>query len=111
MLETEVDSLIGQQHLSGLQVISSRSGEVKDIQAERVLIKVGSVPNTELFRGQVNMDATGHILIDRYCQSNMAGVFAVGDITMPGYPRIAMAAGHGAIAAAKIRAIIETAVS
>ncbi len=107
MLDTEVDSLIGQQHLTGVQVISSHSGEVKDVLAERVLIKVGYVPNTEMFRGQVSMDASGHILIDRYCQSNLPGVFAVGDITNPGYPRIATAAGHGVIAAARIRAIAE----
>lgn len=107
MLETEVDSLIGQKKLSGLQVISSRSGEVKDIEAECVLIKVGYVPNTEPFKGQINMDGTGHILIDRNCQTNLAGVFAVGDLTKPGYPRIAVAAGHGAIAAAQIRSMIE----
>lgn len=107
MLETEVDSLIGQKKLSGLQVISSRSGEVKDIEAECVLIKVGYVPNTEPFKGQINMDATGHILIDRNCQTNLPGIFAVGDLTKPGYPRIAVAAGHGAIAAAQIRSMIE----
>jgi thioredoxin reductase (NADPH) len=107
MLETEVDSLIGQQSLTGLQVISNRSGEVKDIQVERVLIKVGYIPNTENFKGQVNMDASGYIIIDRFCQTNIAGVFAVGDITKPGYARIATAAGHGMIAASSIRALVE----
>ena len=107
MLETEVDSLIGQKKLAGLQVISSRSGEVKDIDAECLLIKIGYVPNTEPFKGQINMDATGRILIDRNCQTNLAGVFAVGDLTNPGYPRIAIAAGHGATAAAHIRSMIE----
>lgn len=107
MLETEVDSMIGQKVLQGLQVISNRSGEVKDIAAERVLIKIGYVPNTEPFRGQVNMDPTGHVIVDRNCETSVPGVFAVGDLTNPGYPRIATAAGHGMLAAAKIRSLIE----
>lgn len=107
MLDTEVDSLIGQKKLAGLQVISNRSGEVKDIEAECLLIKIGYAPNTEPFRGQVNMDASGHILIDRNCQTNIPGVYAVGDLTNPGYPRIAVAAGHGVIAAAHIRSMFE----
>lgn len=105
-LDTEVDSLIGKQRLSGLQVISSRSGEVIDLPVQRVLIKIGYAPNTEPFRGQVNMDNTGHILIDRNCESNLPGIFAIGDITNPGYPRIATAAGHGITAGARIRAIL-----
>ncbi|MBS2001904.1 MAG: NAD(P)/FAD-dependent oxidoreductase [Cyanobacteria bacterium SZAS LIN-5] len=107
LLETEVDSLIGQKRLAGLQVISSRSGEVRDIEAECLLIKIGYMPNTEPFRGQVNMDSSGHIFIDQNCQTNVPGVFAVGDLTNPGYPRIAVAAGHGTMAAAHIRTLFE----
>lgn len=110
MLDTEVDSLIGQKRLSGLQVISNRSGEVKDIEADCLLIKIGYLPNTEPFRGQVNMDNVGRISIDRNCQTNLPGVYAVGDLTSPGYPRIAVAAGHGAIAAAHIRSVFESSI-
>jgi thioredoxin reductase len=72
-----------------------------------MIVKVGNAPNTELFREQLNMDASGHIAINEFCETSARKVFAVGDITRPGYPRIATAMGHGMIAAARIRSIIE----
>ncbi|HEY9677448.1 MAG TPA: NAD(P)/FAD-dependent oxidoreductase [Drouetiella sp.] len=108
LLDTEVDSLIGQKTLTGLQVISSHSGEVRDIDAQCILIKVGYTPNTELFRGQVNMDSSGHIQIDRDCSTSVAGIYAVGDLTKPGQPRIATAAGQGVLAAHTIQSYLQT---
>jgi len=103
MLDAEIDSLAGDKRLSSVQIVSGESGQLIDLPVNLILIKIGYAPNTELFRGQIKMDQEGYITVDRFCESSMAGVYAVGDIIDPNYPRIAMAVGHGMIAAANIR--------
>lgn len=91
-----------------LKSINARcQGQQREITATRLVIKIGEAPNTEVFAGQVNMTPTGHIIVDQSCATSVANVFAAGDITMPGYPRIATAVGQGILAACSIRKFLE----
>ena len=109
LLSARIEELIGAQRLSALKVRSLDSGQSMTVPAERLVIKIGYTPNTELFNGLIDMDKAGYILIDRFCETSVPGVFAIGDLTSPNYPRIATAAGHGAICAHRIRALVENA--
>jgi thioredoxin reductase (NADPH) len=104
---SELKALVGNGRLEALQIASLTGAETHVIAAERLIIQIGFQPNTELVADQVDSDRHGHIKIDQDCESSCPGVFAAGDITSPGYPRIANAVGQGITAAAAIRRIVE----
>lgn len=105
MLDTKVVSLVADgsdDKLSAVKVVG-KAGIEETINAKRLIVKIGYAPNTEIVRGQIDMDSSGHIRVGDYCKTSVPGVFAIGDITNPGYPRIATAVGQGVLAVAGIR--------
>jgi thioredoxin reductase (NADPH) len=75
------------------------SKEQKVLPIDAVLIRIGVEPNSELARGQLELDESGYIIVKGQCETSHALVFAVGDVANPISPTIATAAGTGAIAA------------
>jgi thioredoxin reductase (NADPH) len=59
-------------------------------------------PNTEAFRGQVDLDEAGFIKVDQRQRTSVEGVYAIGDVCRPVALSVATAVGHGAIAAKDI---------
>ena len=96
---TDLESLSGQAKLTGAKLTDKATGRIRNVAIDKIFVKIGFAPNTESFRGQVDMDSSGHIITDSNGQSSVAGVFAAGDIVAGGCPRIATACGGGAIAA------------
>lgn len=109
LLHSQITALKGKDCLSEVEVTNSLSGNSELLPVSFIVIKAGDLPNTELFRGQLDMDETGHIKINAHCMTSCADVFAIGDITHPNYPRLATAVGHGAIAAYGVRKLLEPA--
>jgi thioredoxin reductase (NADPH) len=64
-----------------------------------VAIRVGVEPNTELFREELQLDAQGYAVVTSQQETNVANVFAIGDVSNPLAPTIIGAAGAGATAA------------
>ena len=60
---------------------------------------VGYLPNTQLYRGQVELDEAGYVLADETTQTNLPGVFAVGDLRKKPLRQVVTAASDGAVAA------------
>lgn len=98
----EIESLSGDGSLAEVILRSTIDGTTVKIPAEKLVAKIGYVPNTEIFSGQLDMDASGHIRIGPDCSTSVDGVFAGGDIVTPGFDRLAVAMGHGASAAKAI---------
>lgn len=103
---SQVVELSGQKDLRAIKVRSSVSNEITTLPVRGLLVKIGYQPNTELVAGQLETDQCGHIAIDERCRTSQTGIYAAGDITTPGYPRIATALGQGAIAACAIRSYL-----
>ena len=99
---TIVTAIIGKTAVEGLELQSVNSGEGAVIAADAVLIRIGVVPNTELFREQLFMDATGYLRTDAFCATNVSGVYAIGDVANPVAPTINNAVGQGSAAAKSI---------
>ena len=78
-------------------------GRVTNVDCEKMVVKIGYQPNTELFRGQVELDSRDHVVVDSDCQSSRENVFVAGDIVHNGQDRIAYALGSGIIAARAAR--------
>jgi len=60
---------------------------------------LGHIPNTECFRGQIDMDDNGFIISKQKTATNVQGVFAAGDVIDPTYKQAVTAAGMGCMAA------------
>ena len=87
------------QKVNGLKY-KDRANQVEHTVAlEGVFVQIGLVPNTEFLKGTVELSRFGEIVVDDKCHTNLAGVFAAGDVTTVPYKQIVIAAGEGAKAA------------
>lgn len=97
--DSEVKQLLRDQAVTGVRVRNKKTGEERDIPCGGVFVAVGYLPNTELYRGQVEMDEAGYVLADETTQTNLPGVFAVGDLRKKPLRQVVTAASDGAVAA------------
>lgn len=103
--ESIVEEFVGETKLAGVRVRNVSSAEVTEVPVTSALVRIGVVPNSELFRDLVATDRKSYIRTDSYCRTNVAGVFAVGDVACQLSPTIATATGTGATAAKVIYAL------
>ena len=97
--DSEVKQLLRDQAVTGVRVRNKKTGEERDIPCGGVFVAVGYLPNTELYRGQVELDEAGYVLADETTQTNLPGVFAVGDLRKKPLRQVVTAASDGAVAA------------
>ena len=94
-----VKSLLGEDRISGVKLADVTPGEISALALDGLFISVGQNPATELFRGQVDLDANGYIIADETTCTNIPGVFAVGDVRTKSLRQVITAAADGAVAA------------
>ncbi len=105
MLNTVIDEILGIDENGRKMVTSARLKNTKDGSAEVVpvdgiFMAIGHKPNTELFKGQLDMDETGYLIVKPgSTYTNIEGVFAAGDVADKTYRQAITAAGSGAMAA------------
>jgi len=85
--------------LVGLTLKNRKTGALTDVDCDGVFVSIGRIPATELFSGQVELDAEGYIIADESTRTNLPGVFAVGDLRTKPMRQIITAASDGAVAA------------
>jgi len=94
-----VVEILGREKVEGVLVQDVRSGEKKEIKCDGAFIAVGHKPNTELFRGKVELDDRGYIVTRNETLSSVEGVLAAGDVCDPIYRQAVTAAASGCKAA------------
>ncbi|MEU6983961.1 thioredoxin-disulfide reductase [Streptomyces sp. NPDC046324] len=98
--DSEVAEIHGDQKLSGLTLRNTKTGETSELAATGLFIAVGHDPRTELFKGQLELDAEGYLKVDApSTRTNLAGVFGAGDVVDHTYRQAITAAGTGCSAA------------
>ena len=98
----EVVEVLGDKKagVTGVKTKNTQSGEHKTIPMNGLFVAIGHQPNTELFKGQLEMDPVGYIKIQPgTTKTSIPGVFASGDAADPVYRQAVTAAGTGCMAA------------
>jgi len=97
---TEVDEVLGDMVVDGLRMKNNATGEKEEIAITGLFIAIGHKPNTDIFKGQLEMDDTGYLITEgKSTKTNKPGVFASGDVQDKEYRQAVTAAGTGCMAA------------
>ena len=92
--------VLGDTTVSGLRVRDNESEEESELKVAGLFVAIGHEPNTALFKGQLEMDATGYLHVKAGTASTaIEGVYAAGDVTDDVYRQAVTAAGMGCMAA------------
>ena len=96
----EVEEVIGDNLVVGIKTINNLTKETSEIKITGLFLAIGHTPNTEIFKGQINMDESGYIITEpKSTITNVPGVFAAGDVQDKEYRQAVTAAGTGCMAA------------
>eukprot|EP01133_Synstelium_polycarpum_P010069 gene10069-11744_t len=88
------------KNVTGLKIHNNKTGEEKDLAVEGFFVAIGHKPNTDIFKGWIDMDETGYLkTIPGTSKTNIEGVFAAGDVQDHYYRQAVTAAGSGCMAA------------
>ena len=93
-----VTEILGENGVQGVAVKNLQSGEVAEIPCDGLFVSIGRKPATDLVKNQLNLDDAGYIVADETTQTNIPGVFAVGDVRTKAVRQIVTAAADGAVA-------------
>ena len=101
--DSAVDEVLGAQDpmgVTGVRVKNVKTGETREIPCDGVFIAIGHAPASQLFKGQLEMDASGYLKVKAGTASTaIKGVYAAGDVTDDVYRQAVTAAGMGCMAA------------
>ena len=96
----EVMEVLGENVVVGLKIKSNLTNDVSELKITGLFLAIGHSPNTDIFKGIVDMDDSGYILTDKTStKTNIPGVFAAGDVQDKDYRQAVTAAGTGCMAA------------
>ncbi len=97
---TEVEEVLGDDKVTGLRVFNNRTGVKTELPVEGFFVAIGHQPNTDIFKGFLEMDETGYLKVKPgTTKTNIPGVFASGDAADNVYRQAVTAAGTGCMAA------------
>ena len=96
---TVVEEVLGETHVTGLRLRNVQDGSTYDFETDSLFVAIGHTPNTEIFAGQLDLDARGYIVSPDGTATNVDGVFVAGDVNDHRYRQAVTAAGAGCRAA------------
>lgn len=98
---------VAEKTVTGVKIRNVNDGSTEDVVVQGLFVAIGHKPNTEIFRGIIDLDEAGYIIAESG-RTSVPGVFAAGDVQDPRYRQAVAAAGSGCIAALEAERYIGT---
>ena len=96
----EIKEVLGKDVVEGVSIINNQTQEITNVSVTGLFIAIGHKPNTDIFKGQLDMDDSGYVITKgKSTHTNRPGVFASGDVQDKDYRQAVTAAGTGCMAA------------
>ncbi len=105
---TIVTEVLGSDKVEALRLKNVETGEERILETDGVFIFIGHTPNTQIFKGQLEMDNLGYLKVDDKMQTSKPGVFAGGEVADPHFRQVVTSAGMGAAAAIQATRFLES---
>ena len=98
---TETEEILGDESgVTGARLVNNKTGEKTEIEVKGFFVAIGHKPNTDIFKGWLDMDETGYLIVQPgTSKTNIEGVFATGDAADKVYRQAVTAAGTGCMGA------------
>jgi len=93
-----VTSISGGDRIESVEYVNNETGDLKFLSIDALLVRIGVLPNTELFRDELDLDEKSYLRIDHTGKTSVDDVFAIGDVANPISPTISTAIGTAATA-------------
>jgi thioredoxin reductase (NADPH) len=97
--DSEVEEILGEDKVSGVRLRNNKTEAEQTVECAGVFVAIGHVPNTQIFKDQLEMDDAGYITRTEGAQTSVPGVFVAGDCSDKVYRQAVTAAGMGCAAA------------
>jgi alkyl hydroperoxide reductase subunit F len=97
--EYKIIRIVGDSAVEGIEIESLKTGDVKRLDVQGVMVEIGLLPNSEIVIDTLETNSIGEIVVDSRCRTGISGVFACGDVTDVPFKQVVVAAGEGAKAA------------
>jgi len=99
IMESEIVEFNGDEKLQSIKIENQRTKEISEMEIEGVFVLIGYIPNTESFKGILNLTQRNEIVVSKNMETNIPGVFAAGDNVQKRFRQITTAVADGTVAA------------
>lgn len=107
VLNSVITTINGNGKVKSVTIQNVQNGETRDLPVDGIFIFVGHKPNNDLYKGQIEIDGRGFIIVDMKMQTNVPGIFAAGEAADAEYKQVITSAGMGAAAAIEASRFLE----
>lgn len=97
--DSAVDEVLGESEVTGVKVKNLKTGAVSELTVSGLFVAIGHQPNSDLFKGYVDLDESGYVITQGGTKTKVPGFFACGDLQDHVYRQAVTAAGTGCMAA------------
>jgi thioredoxin reductase (NADPH) len=105
--DSVVRDVLGKDHVEGVRIENLKTHEQSDLAVQGLFVAIGYIPNTEIFRGQLDLNEKGYVNMYDGSRTNVEGVFVAGDVEDFHYRQAVTAAGAGCRAAMDAEVFLE----
>jgi thioredoxin reductase (NADPH) len=105
--DTKVNTINGNGAVQHLEIENLKTGKQEEFKTDGIFIFIGHTPNTQIFKGHLEMDEGGYIVANRHMETGVPGVFTAGEVSDPHFRQVITSAGMGAAAAIQATRFLE----